>query len=52
MPYVFPIIGVRKLEHLKSNIEALEKVRLSPEDIKELEAANPIEWGFPHDMLG
>jgi len=52
MPYVFPIIGVRKLEHLKSNIEALEKVRLSPEDIKELEAANPIELGFPHDMLG
>jgi len=25
---------------------------LSDEDIKELEAASPIELGFPHSMLG
>jgi aryl-alcohol dehydrogenase-like predicted oxidoreductase len=51
-PYVFPIIGGRKVEHLKANIEALDKVRLSAEEIKELEDANPLEWGFPHDFLG
>lgn len=31
-PYVFPIVGGRKIEHLKSNIEALG-VELSEEDL-------------------
>lgn len=51
-PYVFPIVGVRKVEHLKGNIEALENVQLTDTEIKELEAASPIELGFPHDMIG
>ncbi|KAH9947755.1 Aldo/keto reductase [Amylocystis lapponica] len=36
-PYVFPIIGGRKIEHLLNNIEALE-IALSAEQIARLEA--------------
>lgn len=50
-PYVFPIVGTRKVEHLKGNIEALE-LRLDEVDIKEIEAAVPFELGFPMDLLG
>ncbi|KAH8812589.1 norsolorinic acid reductase [Xylogone sp. PMI_703] len=49
-PYVFPIIGGRKLEHLKGNIKALE-VELSAEDITEIESAVPFDLGFPHSFL-
>jgi len=51
-PYVFPIVGVRKAEQLRDNINALSKVTLSPEEIKELEDASPFELGFPHNLLG
>ncbi|TBU46356.1 Aldo/keto reductase [Dichomitus squalens] len=47
MPYVFPIVGGRKVEHLHANIQALEIV-LTPEHIKQLEAAVPFEPGFPY----
>jgi aryl-alcohol dehydrogenase-like predicted oxidoreductase len=50
MPYVFPIVGGRKIEHLKGNIEAL-KVSLSDEDIAEIEAAVPFDLGFPHSLI-
>ncbi|KAF1994693.1 norsolorinic acid reductase, partial [Amniculicola lignicola CBS 123094] len=49
-PYTFPIIGGRKLEHLKSNIEAL-KLHLSEEDIKEIDGAYGFEIGFPFNMF-
>ncbi|KAI9158297.1 Norsolorinic acid reductase A [Paramyrothecium foliicola] len=49
-PYVFPIVGGRKVEHLKGNIEALS-LQLDPEDIKEIESAAPFDLGFPHSML-
>lgn len=52
IPYVFPILGGRKIEHLKGSIEALENVTLTPEDIKELEDASPIDLGFPHNFVG
>jgi len=45
-PYVFPIVGGRKVEHLMANIEALELV-LSDEQIKYLENALPFDPGFP-----
>ena len=45
-PYVFPIIGGRKVEHLYANIEALD-IALSDEQIKELESAVPFDPGFP-----
>ena len=49
-PYVFPIVGGRKVDHLKGNIEALT-LTLTPEDIKEIESAVPFDLGFPHSMI-
>jgi hypothetical protein len=49
-PYVFPIVGVRTLAHLKGNIEAL-KVTLTREEIDELEAVVPFDYGFPTSMF-
>ncbi|KAK4164407.1 NADP-dependent oxidoreductase domain-containing protein [Cladorrhinum sp. PSN259] len=49
-PYVFPIVGCRTVEHLKGNIAALE-VKLSDEDIKEIEGAVPFDLGFPMGFL-
>jgi hypothetical protein len=49
-PYTFPIVGGRKLEHLKSNIEALSLV-LSSEDIKAIDGAYGFEIGFPHSLF-
>jgi len=50
-PYVFPIVGGRKVEHLRENIEALTIV-LSPEHIKKLDEAVPLHLGFPYNMVG
>jgi hypothetical protein len=49
-PYVFPIIGGRKVEHLLANIEALE-ITLSNDQIKYLESVVPFEPGFPYWMI-
>ncbi|KAF5347221.1 hypothetical protein D9758_011087 [Tetrapyrgos nigripes] len=46
-PYVFPIIGGRRIEQLEQNLEALE-ISLTPEQIKFLESeAPPFDIGFP-----
>jgi aryl-alcohol dehydrogenase-like predicted oxidoreductase len=49
-PYVFPIVGSTKSEHLESNIAALG-VKLSLDDISEIEDAHPFDHGFPHSFL-
>lgn len=49
-PYVFPIVGGRKVEHLKGNIEAL-RIELTDEEIDEIEAALPFDVGFPMKMM-
>ncbi|TKA66471.1 Norsolorinic acid reductase A [Friedmanniomyces simplex] len=49
-PYVFPIVGGRKVEHLKGNIEALG-VRLTQEEVDEIEDAEPFDVGFPLSFL-
>ncbi|PBK88009.1 Aldo/keto reductase [Armillaria gallica] len=51
VPYVFPIIGGRKVEHLKANIEALD-ISLSKEQIEFLEGIVPFDPGFPTTMIG
>ncbi|KAH9927992.1 Aldo/keto reductase [Epithele typhae] len=51
VPYVFPIVGGRKVEHLDSNIEALN-IALSEEQIKHLEGVLPFNKGFPHNFAG
>ncbi|KAF7176327.1 hypothetical protein CNMCM7691_002252 [Aspergillus felis] len=45
-PYVFPIIGQRKVEHLKANVESLS-VSLSENDLAEIDNAAPFDVGFP-----
>ncbi|KAJ3492254.1 hypothetical protein NLI96_g157 [Meripilus lineatus] len=50
-PYVFPIIGGRKVEHLHANIEALS-IALSPEQISYLEGILPFDIGFPINFFG
>ncbi|EKG21935.1 Aldo/keto reductase [Macrophomina phaseolina MS6] len=49
-PYVFPIVGGRKIEHLKANIDALDIV-LTEREIEDIEAAVPFEHGFPMDVV-
>ncbi|KAJ9614998.1 hypothetical protein H2200_001072 [Cladophialophora chaetospira] len=49
-PYVFPIIGGRKIEQYAANIDNLS-VELSPEDIREIEKAAPVDLGYPHAFL-
>ena len=49
-PYVFPIVGGRKIEHLKSNIDGLG-VELSDDEIDEIENSAPFDVGFPLSFL-
>ena len=49
-PYVFPIIGGRKVEHLDANLEALN-IALSKEHIAEIEGAVPFDLGWPANFI-
>jgi len=49
-PYVFPIIGGRKVEHLEANIESLS-ISLTPEQVEYLEGVVPFDPGFPQNMI-
>ena len=49
-PYVFPIVGQRKVEHLKSSIAALS-VALTDEEMKHVEKGYEFDHGFPHTFL-
>ncbi|MCJ1390679.1 hypothetical protein MMC18_003540 [Xylographa bjoerkii] len=49
-PYVFPIVGGRKVDHLRGNVEALGLV-LDTQDIEEIEQVGKWDAGFPHNML-
>ncbi|KAJ7618696.1 hypothetical protein FB45DRAFT_1097364 [Roridomyces roridus] len=51
VPYCFPIIGGRKVEHLTSNLEALD-IALSSEQIEYLESILLFDPGFPVSMIG
>jgi hypothetical protein len=43
-------VGGRKVSHLRGNIEALG-IRLSQEDIDEIEKGYDFDIGFPHNFL-
>ena len=49
-PYVFPIIGGRKVEQLQENLVALD-IPLTPEQVKRIESAAPFDPGFPNKMI-
>ncbi|KAJ8509476.1 hypothetical protein ONZ45_g8359 [Pleurotus djamor] len=50
-PYVFPIIGGRKVEQLEANVEALT-ISLTDDHMKEIESAVPFDPGFPNKIFG
>ncbi|EKM59809.1 uncharacterized protein PHACADRAFT_206031 [Phanerochaete carnosa HHB-10118-sp] len=50
-PYIFPVIGGRKVEHLYQNLEALD-ISLTPEQIKSLDDIAPFDKGFPFASFG
>ncbi|PYI04437.1 Aldo/keto reductase [Aspergillus sclerotiicarbonarius CBS 121057] len=49
-PYVFPIVGGRKVEHLKGSIAGL-KVALTEAEVAKVEEAYNFDYGFPHTFL-
>ncbi|KAI0537913.1 aryl-alcohol dehydrogenase [Xylaria digitata] len=50
-PYVYPIIGGRKVNHLEDNIQSL-KISLTDKQIEYLESVVPFELGFPYNYIG
>ena len=48
-PYVVPIVGGRKVEHLMANVEALS-LDLTEAHVKAIEDANPYNPGYPWDI--
>lgn len=48
---VFPIVGGRKVEHLKDNVRALN-LQLTEEQVKYLESVKAFEVGFPTTFVG
>jgi len=50
-PNVFPIVGGRKVEHLKDNIQGLS-LKLTSKQIASLEGVLPFDVGFPGNFLG
>ncbi|RPD67492.1 Aldo/keto reductase [Lentinus tigrinus ALCF2SS1-7] len=50
-PYVFPVVGGRKIEQLMDNVEALN-IQLTDAHIKAIEDAKPFVKGYPWDVTG
>ncbi|KAJ5232999.1 hypothetical protein N7468_005955 [Penicillium chermesinum] len=50
-PYIFPVVGGRKIEHLDASIEALG-MTLMPEEVETIESAVPFDFGYPQTLLG
>jgi diketogulonate reductase-like aldo/keto reductase len=48
---MIPILGARTEKQLKDNLGCLE-FELTSEQMERLEAASPIDLGFPHSFLG
>ncbi|KAJ3019385.1 hypothetical protein HKX48_002141 [Thoreauomyces humboldtii] len=49
-PYVFPIVGGRKVGHVQSSIDGLA-VDLTEDEVAEIEKAYPLNHVFPHTFL-
>lgn len=49
-PRVFPMVGGRKVQHLKDNIEALD-ISLSKQQMDYLDGLNPIDLGWPLNLI-
>ncbi|KAJ5105982.1 NADP-dependent oxidoreductase domain-containing protein [Penicillium alfredii] len=49
-PYVFPIVGARKVSHIDGSIAGLS-VTLTEDEVGQVEKAYPFDHGFPHTFL-
>ena len=47
---VIPIVGARKVHHVEDNLKCVD-VKLSAEQIQQLDKISQIELGFPHDFF-
>lgn len=47
---VFPLVGGRKVEHLRDNVRAL-RLELTADQVARLEAVRPFDPGFPHNFI-
>jgi aryl-alcohol dehydrogenase-like predicted oxidoreductase len=45
------ILGARTVAQLDDNLRAAE-IKLSPEDVKELDDASAPDWAYPYSMIG
>lgn len=45
-PYIFPMVGGNKVEHLEANIEAL-RLELTDEHVEGIESVVPFDIGYP-----
>lgn len=50
IPYVFPIVGCRKVEQLRENLQALD-ISLTPEQMSRIESTKPFELDFSHRLF-
>jgi aryl-alcohol dehydrogenase-like predicted oxidoreductase len=50
-PYTYPIVGGRKVEHLKDNMQCLT-ITLTGPQIEYLEGIIPFDLGFPSNLIG
>lgn len=50
-PYTYPIVGGRKVEHLRDNMKCL-KITLTEQQIEHLEGTVPFDPGFPSNLIG
>jgi len=51
VPHCYPIVGGRKISHLEENIKAVG-IKLTDEDLKEIENAISFDIGFPMNTFG
>ncbi|KAI9442879.1 Aldo/keto reductase, partial [Lactarius psammicola] len=49
-PYVFPIVGSRKAEQLRENLQALD-ISLTPEQMNRIESTKPFEPDFSYSVF-
>ena len=47
---VIPIVGARKLSHIEDNLKCVD-LKLSSQQVQELDEISKIELGFPHDFF-
>ncbi|KAI1116092.1 aryl-alcohol dehydrogenase [Nemania sp. NC0429] len=50
-PWVYPIVGGRKVHHLEENIQSIT-IKLTDKQIEELESATKFDIGFPGTFIG